>query len=132
MMFVRWSIRCLLFASTASAQAQPATASDGPSLLPLVIVLVLVLALIPLAVWLLKRLGGGAPASVAGLRVIAQLPLGPRERVVIVEAGDRWLVLGVTAASINRIGTLPKGEAPATPANFASLLSTARDRWVNK
>jgi flagellar protein FliO/FliZ len=63
------------------------------------------------------------------MKVVGQLPLGPRERLVIVEAGERWLLLGVTAASINRVGTLPKGALPdAAPAGagFAQLLNAAR------
>ena len=95
----------------------------------MVMALVVVLALIPLAMWLLKRMGGGVPGSAAGLRVVSQLPLGPRERIVIVEAGDRWLLLGVTAASINRVGTLPKGELPpASTPNFSALLNAARGK----
>lgn len=116
-------------AQTVNSAAQSATSAantnTSPSVLPMVIVLVFVLLLIPIAIWLLKKLGAGVPASHAGLRVIGQLPLGPRERIVIVEAGDRWLLLGVTAAQINRVGTLPKGELPAaqTPQAFATLLA---------
>ena len=109
-----------------AAAAQPAL--DGPSLLPLL----LVLALIPASLWLLKRLGAGTPAAVAGMKVVAQLALGPRERLVVVEAGERWLVLGVTASSINRVATLPRGTLPAAGAaqggGFAQLLSAARRR----
>ncbi|HEU0199611.1 MAG TPA: flagellar biosynthetic protein FliO [Burkholderiaceae bacterium] len=98
--------------------------------MPLVLTLVFVVALIPVAVWFLKRLGAGAPVGGAGLRVVAQLPLGARERLVVVEAGQRWLVLGVTASSINRVGTLPKGELPdpTQAAPFATLLSRLRER----
>jgi flagellar protein FliO/FliZ len=93
-----------------AALAQSATAVPGPSVLPTILALVLVLALIPVAVWLLKKFGAAQPATAqaAGLKVITQLALGPRERVVVIEAGDRWLLLGVTAAAINRIGTLPR------------------------
>jgi flagellar protein FliO/FliZ len=122
----------LLLLPLAAQAQQPAAvpAPQGPSLLPLVLALVFVLALIPAAVWLLKRMGAGTATSAAGLRVVAQLPLGTRERLVVVEAGERWLLLGVTAASINRVGTLPKGALPAAPtaANFASLLSAARGK----
>jgi flagellar protein FliO/FliZ len=110
------------------AYAQTPT-PEGPSLLPLVLTFVFVLALIPIAVWMLKRIGAGNISAAAGLRVVAQLPLGQRERLVVVEAGDRWLILGVTPSSINRLGTLPKGELPPTTGaggSFAGLLMQAR------
>jgi flagellar protein FliO/FliZ len=120
----------------AAARAQ--SMAEGPSLVPMLVALAFVLALIPVSMWVLKRLGGGAPSHAAGLRVVAQLPLGPRERIVVVEAGERRLLLGVTGASITRIGTLPK-PAPGTEGSddfamspgsrsFASLLSAARHR----
>jgi len=112
--------------STAHAQTP---ASEGPSLLPLVLTLAFVLALIPVAVWMLKRLGAGNVSATAGMRVVAQLSIGQRERLVVVEAGERWLILGVTPSTINRIGTLPKGELPppqAAGASFAALLMHAR------
>lgn len=119
-----------LAAALAQTGAAPTAAAPtaGPSLLPMVLVLLFVLALIPISMWLLKRLGAGNAGATAGMKVVAQLPLGPRERLVVVEAGERWLLLGVTAASIQRVGTLPKGELPMAtpPAAFAQLLSAAR------
>ncbi len=122
-------VSLLVFLLPPAAAAQPAL--DGPSLLPLLLVLALVLALIPASLWLLKRLGAGSPAAAAGMKVVAQLALGPRERLVVIEAGERWLVLGVTASSINRVATLPRGTLPAAAAQaggFAQLLSAARRR----
>jgi flagellar protein FliO/FliZ len=63
------------------------------------------------------------------MRIVAQLPIGQRERLVVVEAGDRWLILGVTPSAISRVGTLPKGELPSSTAgggSFAALLMHAR------
>ncbi len=102
---------------TTSAAAMP----SGPSLLPMVLVLLLVLALIPVSMWVLKRMGAGGAAGVAGMKVVATLPLGPRERLVVVEAGERWLLLGVTPGAVNRVGTLPKGALPTGTAGVAGL-----------
>ncbi|GAB4473041.1 MAG: flagellar biosynthetic protein FliO [Burkholderiaceae bacterium] len=116
------AIAALILPAIARAQ----TGAEAPSLAPMLVALGFVLALIPVSMWLLKRFGSAQPAAGAGLRVVAQLALGPRERIVIVEAGERWLLLGVTAASITRVGTLPKGDASAlatTPSSFASLLA---------
>ncbi len=98
----------------------------SPSLTPLLLGLLLVLALIPAAAWLLRRAGLAQPASAAGLRVVAQLPLGPRDRIVIIEAADRRWVLGVSAAGIQRLGTLPPGgdgdaPPPAAERSFSDI-----------
>jgi flagellar protein FliO/FliZ len=93
---------------TASAQTQ-APPPTGPSLTPLLLGLLLVVALIPIAAWLLRRAGLAQSGNSAGLRVVAQLPLGPRDRVVIIEVGDRRWLLGVSASGIQRLGTLPAG-----------------------
>lgn len=118
---------------TTAAFAQPPAASapvaEGSSIGSLLFGLLAVVAVIPAALWLLKRMGPSQQAQVAGLKVIAQLPLGPRERIVVLEAGDRWLLLGVTATTITRIGTLPKGATPppsAAIASFASLMEKVR------
>ena len=85
-----------------------------------------IIAFILIAAWLAKRFGlAGKTAGTRGLKV--STPLGPRERVVIVEVEDARLVLGVTASSINVLHTLPP--APATveanaqaPADFQSVM----------
>jgi flagellar protein FliO/FliZ len=93
-----------------------------------------IVALIPLALWLLKRTpvarsGGG------GLRLVSALPLSASSRVAIVEvgAGDerRWLVLGVGPQGVQTLHTLPPQE-PALPAGagpaspFAQVLARTR------
>lgn len=103
---------------------------EGPSFLPMGVALLLVLALMGAAVWVLRR-AGLAPQGGDNrlLRVVSQLPLGPRERIVIVEAGERWLLLGVGAGGISRLASLPKGEAAGASqgaAPFAALLDRLR------
>lgn len=109
--------------------------------------LLVVLALIPVSMWLLKRSGlagglGGASGNV--LKPVAQLGLGPQQRVVTVEltVGDKrtWLVLGVTQQQITTLHTLdaPEGEhlalssgvspGASTGASFAQWLRRSTDR----
>jgi flagellar protein FliO/FliZ len=109
-----------VLAAAARAQTQAAPPAAGPSLTPVLLGLLLVLALIPAAAWLLRRSGLAQTGSASGLRIVAQLPLGPRDRIVIVEVADRRWLLGVSAAGISRLGTLPPGgEAGAEPAAAA-------------
>lgn len=94
-----------------------------------------IVAMIPLALWLLKRSPMGAAMGAAGApaKVVASLPLGPNQRVLTLEVGQgderRWLLVGVTPQSINALHTLTppaetpaaEGAAQATP--FAALMS---------
>jgi len=118
-------------AGRAFAQAAPAetSASIGaaPGLLQTTLGLAVVLALIFGASWLLRRL---LPAGRSGavIRIVATQPLGQRERVVLIEIGEQWLLLGVAPGSVNALQTLPKGTVPAAPSAspFARLLAATR------
>jgi len=87
-----------------------------------------VLALIPAALWLLKRspLAGLQPSG--GTRVVGVTHLGPGQRLLTVEVGEgdsrRWLLLGATAQQIQLLTELPPQALPTTPepSPFAKLL----------
>ncbi|MBV8034393.1 flagellar biosynthetic protein FliO [Roseateles sp.] len=106
---------------------------NAPGLLPFLWFLVII-ALIPVALWLLKRspygraLGGAAAASV--LRVVTQLSTAPNQRLLVVEVGQgedrRWLVLGATAQSITTLHVMPPQAEPPAPTSFAKLLGKER------
>ncbi|MFO1217077.1 MAG: flagellar biosynthetic protein FliO [Burkholderiaceae bacterium] len=90
-----------------------------------------VVALIPLALWLLKRTPVGGAAAHGVMRVVAMLPLSTNQRILAVEVGAgearTWLLLGVSPAGIQTLHTMAPladaGAAPQTAAPFAQLLS---------
>lgn len=98
-----------------------------------------ILALIPLALWLLKRSRVVGSIEPALLRSIATLPLGPGQRLVAVEVGcaeaRRWLVLGVTAQTITTLHEMaPQDDAVAVSppsATFSQLLQRIQQRTVD-
>ena len=116
----------------------PSTSLLGP-----LAAFVLILALIPTALWLLKRspLGKFSAGGAGGpMRVVAALPLSPNQRIVTVEVGSgderRWLVLGVTPAGIQALHTLPPQAEPvaANPGPlpiFAQLLARQQRGTAN-
>ncbi|MES2229531.1 MAG: FliO/MopB family protein [Burkholderiaceae bacterium] len=107
----------------------------GSSGLSALLWFVAIVAMIPVALWLLKRTPMGGAASGGLMRSVAALPLSASQRIVTIEVGQgdarRWLVLGVTAQSITTLHTMepqpdaPAGATPAVPA-FAQLLGRLR------
>lgn len=118
--------RCRFLAATlaglpALAQAQAAqplapAISPAGSLLQVFVGLVFVLLLIVATGWLTRRLGVGRGGGTSPLSVVGSTSVGTRERVVVVEIGETWLVVGVAPGSVNALMTLPKGQAPAAGA----------------
>jgi flagellar protein FliO/FliZ len=123
----------LAVAADAPAVAASPTPSAAGSLLQVFIGLVAVLLLIAATAWMAKRLGVAHGGSSALLNVIASASVGARERVVVLEIGESWLVVGVAPGSVNALTTLPKGEMPAAaapimPGHFAARLQQIIDK----
>ena len=96
------------------------TASAG-SLMQTILALVFVLALLIGLAWFMKRYGPKVMGGNAKMRVVSSLNLGGRERVVLIEVADQWIVVGASPGRINALATLPRQEgdlpAPATAQN---------------
>jgi flagellar protein FliO/FliZ len=108
-----------------AAEAAPAVGASG--LLQAGLGMVLVLGLIFLCAWLARRFGLPRFGGSSLVKVVGSAMVGQRERVVVVEVGETWLVLGVTASQVNALHSLPAQALPAaSPAPAAALGSSAR------
>lgn len=119
----------------ALAQAHgTATPDMTAGVMQMVLGLVLVLGLLFGSLWLLRRLSATGGAGAGLMRVVAGIAVGPRERVVVVEVGEVWLVLGVAPGQVSTLHQLPRAEASAAEAgmgpsrNFRSWLDNALER----
>lgn len=113
-------------AGAPDAASGPAVSAAG-SLLQVFIGLVAVLLLIAGTAWVAKRFGVTPGSSTGLLRVVSSASVGTRERVVVVEVGESWLVVGVAPGSVNALLTLPRGEIqpaamPGLNGSFAARL----------
>jgi flagellar biosynthetic protein FliO len=93
----------------------PATSATG-SLLQTLLALIVVLGVLGALAWFLKRYGPKAGGGSANLRVVGALNLGGRERVLVVEVGNQWIVVGASPGRINALATMPKQEGMDTGA----------------
>ncbi len=115
----------------AAAASNPVTLSSAGGVLRVALALLVVLAAVFAAGWLSRRLRGFGPARGQELELLAQLPLGPRERAVLLRAGTQQLLLGVAPGSVRKLHVLHVLEGPsaahsATPDTARSAESIER------
>ncbi|QGW83956.1 flagellar biosynthetic protein FliO [Variovorax paradoxus] len=106
---------------TVPSPVETAPAVGASSLLQAGFGMFAVLGLIFLCAWAarrfgLQRLGGGQ-----FVKVVSSAMVGQRERVVVVEVGATWLVLGVTSSQVNTLHSMPAQAVPATLGATASV-----------
>jgi flagellar protein FliO/FliZ len=110
----------------------PYTQDLGGSALQLLFGLLAVLTLLVASLWLLKRLSAPRGEASHLMRVVAGTAVGARERVVVLEIGATWLVLGVAPGSVTALAELPRAELPSDAAgprpDFADRLRLMLNR----
>ncbi len=111
--------------SAASGATMPAT-----SIVPTLLALAVVIAAIVLLGWMFRLFGPATRQGESLLRAVAQLSVGPKERVVILDCAGETLVIGVTAQTISLLarhdcslsGNEPNGKEQAPPKPVDRLL----------
>lgn len=100
--------------------------------------LLLIVGLLFGTAWLARKLSGGKGFGQGGMKIVGGVALGPRERIVLVEVGETWLVIGIVPGQIRTLHQLPKGtplEAESAPghaeAPFAQWLKSIKERQSN-
>ena len=105
-------INCIVYSAHCYSAEQLKTLSTLPSsptyLIKLVVGLIAVIGLFSTLAWLVRRFGiGGFTSSATGnLKILESLSVGSRERLVIIQAGDEKLLLGITAGTINKLHSM--------------------------
>ncbi|MBS4096111.1 MAG: flagellar biosynthetic protein FliO [Sulfuricella sp.] len=118
------------FAQQVSSQsASPTAPLSMGGVFQVLLGLLMVLATIAATVWLLKRFPVGRQAMGGVVRVVGGVAVGPRERLVLVEIGETWLLLGVAPGQVNTLHTLPK---PADAPKIETLPEPAFSIWLKQ
>lgn len=121
--------------TAAASQAVSATSPTSPgNIIQVLLGLIAVLALMAGAAWMLRRMGVAGTGAGNVARVIGGVSVGNRERLVVVEVADQWIVVGVAPGRVSAISTMPRQEVPHQPQitsdadNFASWLKKTIDK----
>lgn len=111
----------------AAEEARPEALGPG-SALQVVLALLFVLALIGVMAWLLRRFGNLPGGGGNGpLKVLTAVSVGQRERVVLVQIGEKQLLLGVAPGRVETLHVLeqPVDVNAAGGERFADRLAAA-------
>ena len=123
-----------------AAQARAAEVGDAPgvssaAILQMLLALALIIGILFCGAYILRKLNGGQRFGNSGpLRIVGGLMISARERIVLVEVGDSWLVVGIVPGQIKTLHTLAKGELPAQSGEkpFAQWLKQLTERDNDK
>jgi flagellar protein FliO/FliZ len=124
--------------------AEVIKASPSYGIFKMVSGLAIVLIIMAAITWVIKRLLPNITNNQQTIaRVISSVSVGTRERVVVVQVSDRWIVVGVAPGQVNGIANLEAGipqslenstinnlENNAQP--FVASLSPSFSEWLQK
>lgn len=127
------AVACVSACTHAADPTGPQSSSWG-ALLQALLALLVVLAALFAFLWLLRRISPIQNGAQGVVRVVGGVMLGTRERLVIVEVADQWLLLGVASGRVDHLHTMPKPPGYSAPpeggtnAGFAGKLAEILSR----
>jgi len=110
----------------------PMAAASAGNLAQTISGLLLVLGALALFAWGMKRFGPKAQAGAGGLKIVGGLNLGGRERIVLIEVGDQWIVVGASPGRVNALATLPRQDTVPAPAGENALPGGSFATWLKQ
>lgn len=80
--------------------------------------------------WFLRRFSPGQAGAQGVVKVVGGVMLGTRERLVVVEVGDTWLMVGVGGGQVTHLHSMPRpaGYVPPVAGNLPGGLPGFADK----
>jgi flagellar protein FliO/FliZ len=97
-------------AQTETASKLPASTIGGGTVLEMIAILTGVILLILILGWLIKRFGSFPAAGKGMVKILGGVSLGPRERAVVLEAGDKRVLVGVAPGRVQTLCMLGESD----------------------
>lgn len=121
---------CISNVSIASSATAPTNPTSAGSLIQVVFGLAVVLGLMAAVAWAMKHFTAARMSSGAPVKIIGGVAVGNRERIMVVEVADQWIVVGVAPGRVNTLSTMPRQESTGQPAGSSS--ATGFSSWLKK
>lgn len=109
----------------------PAAVSSG-SVMQIIFSLILVLAAVALVAWIMKRINLPQHGAASLLKVVSGVAVGQRERIVLVEINDTWLIVGVAPGQVRTLHTMARGQLPPTHGNSSGNSDGKFQMWLKQ
>lgn len=104
--------------SAESGAGQGAILSGGSdAMLQTAIWLLVIVGMILALAWAVRRFTNIGPRSVGAMRVLSALPVGNRERIALVQVGDKQLLIGVAPGHVSTLHVFDENVVSAQPDN---------------
>lgn len=117
-----------LLAHAETVRTTETSASTG--LLQILSALIFVIFLMLFAAWALKRISPNINNHKVNVKVVGGTSIGHREKIMVIEIANQWIVVGVTANQINTLSTMEKIEIE--PENIPASSATPFSHWLKK
>lgn len=98
-------------------KADPVTVIGG-----LLLVLLLILAI----AWLMRRMGGMVSMGGQSMKIVAALSVGAREKVLLIEVGDKQILLGVAPGRVSCLQSFESPVIDSKPAQGGDFSTTMK------
>jgi flagellar protein FliO/FliZ len=130
------SALCMPVAALAEGGSSPLSGGGAAYLAQLVVGLLVVLVAIVVLAFLMRRITGVQSRLGNDFRVVSGISLGARERMLLVQVGDKQLLVGVAPGRVQTLHVLdepiatdiPKSPGGVSESAFASRLRAAINR----
>lgn len=123
----------MLHSSAYAANSTTMTTSPTMGLLQVVLSLMTILALIIGVAWLAKRFFTVNTQAGTVIKLLGGINVGGREKVLLLEIGEQWVVIGVAPGHISTLTTMPRQAVAAStkqeqPKAFSAWLKQIMDK----
>ncbi len=98
---------------------------DAGSLIQVAAWLVVVVGLILLSAWLFRRFSGVGTGGAGLIRVLTAISLGSRDRIALIQAGDKQILIGVSPGRINTLHVFDEPVMTPPPQNSSGVAGTS-------